>query len=54
MPQCTIKKVIKNIPVSAMVNFLPIEEVKICLNVIMQNVGYCVVQNYGITVKNGN
>jgi hypothetical protein len=36
MPQCTIKKVIRKIPVSAIVNFLPIEEVKSCLKVIMQ------------------
>ena len=36
IPQCTIKKVIRKIPVSPIVNFLPIEEVKSCLKVIMQ------------------
>ena len=34
--QCITRKEIRNKPVSPIVNFLPIEEVKICLKVIMQ------------------
>jgi len=34
IPACTIKKVIRKRPVRAIVNFLPIEEVKKCFQVI--------------------
>lgn len=40
MPQCTIKKVIRNNPVSPIVNFLPMEEVKSCFHVIKCKLGF--------------
>jgi hypothetical protein len=38
--QCITKKEMRNNPVSPIVNFLPMEEVKSCLNVIVQKLKF--------------
>jgi hypothetical protein len=38
-PTCTIKNVIKKRPVRPIINFLPIEEVKKCFQVILKELG---------------
>lgn len=43
MLQCTIKNIIKNKPVRPMINFLPIEEVKKCFQVILKALEFVLV-----------
>ena len=51
--QCITKKEIRNIPVSPIVNFLPMEEVKNCLNVIVQKLNVISVSKFTLVcVKN--
>jgi hypothetical protein len=45
-PACTIKKVIKNKPVSPMANFFPIEAVKKDFQVITKQLVYLMLQKY--------
>ena len=40
MLQCTIKKIIKKSPVRPIINFLPIEEVKKCFQVILKELEF--------------
>jgi hypothetical protein len=52
MEQCTIKKLIRKKPVSPIIIFLPIEEVKKCFQVISAGIGvYFEAQSYAGTLK---